>query len=64
MAEERAQYLVDGGRMDAEEDPVKVHGLKRVSALFLLPYWVVSSDLKLHSTKLYAVRVRQRHCLF
>ena len=64
MAEERAQYLADGGRMDAKEDPVKVHGLKRVSALFLLPYWVVSSDLKLRSTKVSAVCVRQRHCLF
>ena len=41
MGEERAAYIVSGGRQDGEDDPVKRHGVKRVSALFQLPYWAV-----------------------
>lgn len=38
MGEERALYVTSGGRVDGENDPVKVHGVKRLSVLFLLPY--------------------------
>jgi len=42
MAEERAQYIADGGREDGDDDPVRENGVKRVSVLFKLPYWVVN----------------------
>lgn len=42
MAEERVAYIADGGRENGEDDPVKKHGVKRVSMLFQLPYWAVS----------------------
>ena len=42
MGEERAAYLGSGGRQDGEEDPVKQHGVKRVSVLYQLPYWAVN----------------------
>lgn len=44
MAEERELYLIDGGHEDGEDDPVKVHEVKRRSVLFDLPYWAVSSQ--------------------
>ena len=42
MGEEQVSYLGSGGRQDGEDDPVKQHGVKRVSVLYELPYWVVS----------------------
>ena len=42
MGEERVAFLDGGGRRDTEGDPVKQHGVKRVSNLFQLPYWAVS----------------------
>ena len=38
----RVAWLRDGGVEDSPEDPVKEHGIKRVSILFALPYWKVS----------------------
>ena len=40
--EERAAFLEFGGEVDDDDDPVKVHGVKRASILFELPYWKVS----------------------
>jgi hypothetical protein len=40
--EERVEYLEFGGQEDDGDDPVKVHGVKRASILFELPYWKVS----------------------
>jgi len=42
MGEERVAYIDSGGRQDREDDPVKQHGVKKVSALYELPYWAVS----------------------
>jgi hypothetical protein len=46
-AESRVQFLQEHGlRVDSENnaaDPVKIHGVKRRSVLFDLPYWEVSS---------------------
>lgn len=41
MDVERVQYLTDGGREDGENDPVKLHRVKRVCALHSLSYWMV-----------------------
>jgi hypothetical protein len=41
MAEERSVYLSGGGREDGDQEPVKLNGVKRLSVLFLLPYWAV-----------------------
>ena len=39
---------IDGGGTEKDEEyPAKLHGVKRVSAMFQLPYWRVSSHLKL-----------------
>ena len=38
MGQDREQYLAEGGRLDGENDPVRVHGVKRVCALYVLPY--------------------------
>ena len=51
MGEERAQYLAQGGRPDGENDPVKLHGVKRVSSLYQLPYWSVSLLLPMSFNK-------------
>lgn len=40
-AREREAYLAAGGRGNGPNDPVKDHGVKRLSALFQLPYWKV-----------------------
>lgn len=40
--EERAAFLEFGGEDKDDEDPVKIHGAKRASILFQLPYWKVS----------------------
>lgn len=37
------QYFAEGGLEDFEDDPVKEHGVKRVSIFFKLPYWGVST---------------------
>ena len=37
-AEERQKWLDDGGRPNSEGDPVKRHGVKRLSILYRLPY--------------------------
>ena len=39
--EEREAWLRNGGTKGALDDPVRQHGVKRVSALFSLPYWEV-----------------------
>ena len=39
--EEREEWIRGGGVPGAEGDPVRRHGVKRVSALFSLPYWEV-----------------------
>ena len=36
---------MDGGVENLDEDPVKLHGVKRCSILFDLPYWKVSPQL-------------------
>lgn len=41
IGEERALYLVGGGREDGEEDPVKVYGVKKVNVLYQLTYRAV-----------------------
>lgn len=41
-AEEREHFLASGGAEDDDEDPVRTHGVKRLSALFELPYWEVT----------------------
>jgi hypothetical protein len=38
----RAEYARYGGRMAAEGDPMLCSGIKRLPALFTLPYWRVS----------------------
>ena len=38
---ERSQWLRNAGVEDSDGDPVKQHGVKRVSILFALPYWKV-----------------------
>lgn len=43
--EERVAFLEFGGEADDDNDPVKVHGVKRASILFELPYWKVSITL-------------------
>ena len=45
MAEERVAFIAGGGRRDGDDDPVKEHGVKRVSVLYDLPYWVVSKRI-------------------
>jgi len=40
---ESEAFLDGGGTEKDEEYPAKVHGVKRVSALYQLPYWRVSS---------------------
>lgn len=37
----RSQFLVDGGIANSREDPVRLHGGKRRSIFFNLPYWQV-----------------------
>jgi hypothetical protein len=49
MGTERQQYLDDGGRPNRPEDPVQDHGIKRVSILFQLEYWVVRTHTTLYS---------------
>ena len=44
---QRQRYLDGGGIENGEEDPVKLHGVKRCSIFFLLPYWKVSTNLPL-----------------
>jgi len=39
---QRSNFLRDGGVENSDEDPVKLHGVKRCSIFFLLPYWKVS----------------------
>ena len=40
-----SETYIDGGGMETDvEFPAKVHGLKRVSALYQLPYWRVSDS--------------------
>ena len=41
FAEERQRWLNNGGRPMGEGDPVKRHGVKRLSILYRLPYWQV-----------------------
>jgi hypothetical protein len=57
--EEQLEYVAQyetwraaGNRDGGTGDPSKVHGCKRTSILYTLPYWKVSSDLsmRLHST--------------
>lgn len=42
--QQRDNYLRDGGVIHATDDPVRQHGVKRLSILFSLPYWEVSLD--------------------
>ena len=37
----RSEFLRNGGVEDSAADPVKLHGVKRASILFALPYWKV-----------------------
>jgi len=37
----RSTFLADGGVENSVADPVKLHGVKRRSILFDLPYWKV-----------------------
>ena len=39
---ERTRFLEEGGVENSDDDPVKLHGVKRCSIFFLLPYWKVS----------------------
>jgi len=43
-ATSKYDYLRDGGIENAEEDPIKLHGVKRRSILFDLPYWKVKNN--------------------
>ena len=43
FAQERNSYLASGGRAEGPDDPVRKHGVKRLSILFSLPYWKVSA---------------------
>ena len=43
---ESEAYIDGGGTEKDEEFPAKVHGVKRVSALYQLPYWRVSTRYK------------------
>ena len=38
---QRSQFLANGGVENSSEDPVKLHGVKRESIFFQLPYWKV-----------------------
>ena len=38
MAKERKAFLARGGIEDAKDDPMKEHGVKRLTALDVLPY--------------------------
>ena len=40
---QRSKYLSSGGVENGNDDPVKLHGVKRHSIFFELPYWKVSS---------------------
>ena len=42
-AAEFEAWKANGGREGTAGDPSKVHGIKRVSILFRLPYWKVST---------------------
>ena len=42
---QREEFLLDGGVENSDEDPVKLHGIKRRSILIDLPYWKVSPQL-------------------
>ena len=45
-----SEAYIDGGGMEKDEEfPAKVHGVKRVSALYELPYWRVSSLHNIYS---------------
>ena len=44
FAQERNSYLASGGRAESPDDPVRKHGVKRLSILFSLPYWKVSAQ--------------------
>ena len=39
---QRSSFLANGGLENSDDDPVKLHGVKRCSIFFLLPYWKVS----------------------
>ena len=38
---ERDTYLASRGKAEGPHDPVRRHGVKRLSVLFSLPYWKV-----------------------
>ena len=38
---EREAFLREGGQDNSQDDPVKLHGVKRCSALYELPYWTI-----------------------
>lgn len=40
----RAEYARYGGRLAGEGDPMLCRGIKRLPALFTLPYWRVSQN--------------------
>ena len=42
--EARERWIQAGGAEGSENDPAKRHGVKRNSALFILPYWDVSQS--------------------
>jgi hypothetical protein len=43
----RQVYLDLGGKEDAKDDPVHFTGVKRLSALYKLPYWQVNMLLSM-----------------
>jgi len=47
MGEDRVAYIESSGQRDGDDDPIREHGVKRVCALFELPYWAVSSHVLL-----------------
>jgi hypothetical protein len=44
----REAYIRDGGRQNGKDDPVKIHGVKRLNCLYELEYWKVR-DCRSHS---------------
>ena len=46
---ERERWLAEEGR-PSQNDPVRRHGIKRVTGLYRLPYWQVSMELPLRET--------------
>ena len=55
MAKEREVFLARGDIEDAEDDPMKEHGVKRLTTLDVLPYWQIDYFILQYRENLFGV---------